>query len=45
MLKSIYKTMKTLNVLNFSEGTQTYIYIYVIPLHWYGTGSWKFFLE
>ena len=31
----------TLYVLNFSAGTKTYIYIYVIPSHWHDTGNWN----
>ena len=31
----------TLYMLNFSEGTKTYIYFYVIPPHWHDTGSWN----
>ena len=31
----------TLYMLNFSEGTKTYFYIYVLLPHWHDTGSWN----
>ena len=36
-----YLSLLNLYMLNFSEGTKTYIYINVIPPHWHDTGIWN----